>query len=319
MEELTFKNAYYIKLGKEAEWVEECLRDNIIRIGWSAVKNVEDINNGNWETIKEIINWDFKKEGKKNGATQDFNALRFFCDATHDDIFITFYNGFMYWCTSTEKTILEKTTHLPEKTARYRQCNGWSNKPLGRGKKAFHVNDLSGNLTKTQGFRGTICKLKEDQVNILKRLINGKPNEDVAKIQTNQKEIICLIEKLNKHLHPKDCEILADLIFQRSGWQRISILGENMPFIDMEYFDPITNTRYAVQVKASCTLDVFNSFVSGINSGSFDKGFFIVFDSLNEKIFEDQIYPKIEIISGQKLANLIFDLGLLNWIMKKSY
>ena len=40
--ELIINHAYYIKLGGEGKWAEECLLKGIARIGWDLV-NIEDI------------------------------------------------------------------------------------------------------------------------------------------------------------------------------------------------------------------------------------------------------------------------------------
>jgi ribosomal protein RSM22 (predicted rRNA methylase) len=84
-----FKNAHYIKLGSKGKWAEDCLEKRKVRIGWSYV-NIQDVHNENWEKIKTLIEEDYQKRGKKNGATQDFKALEKFCTATSDDVFITF-------------------------------------------------------------------------------------------------------------------------------------------------------------------------------------------------------------------------------------
>jgi len=306
------RNAHYIKLCKGAEWAEDCFKNGKIRFGWSYIEGVEDINNRRWDIIETQVRNYF--EGKKNGATQDYEALKRICEATEQDIFITFHKGIMYWCCPSDSPIEQ------DSTSKYRKCiTGWSNKSINENSKVLFINDISGKITKTQGFQATSCQFKSDQVEILERIINGNPNPIVLEIEKKGDEIIELIESLIEHLYWKDCEILADLIFQRSGWQRNSIHGGNMEFMDMEYIEPITNYRYIVQVKSGADFNGFKDFLDGLNSKEFHKGYFVVFNPklalcnyVNER-------TDIELIFGKKLAKMIFDLGLVSWLLKKSY
>ena len=50
MEELSFSNAYYIKLGRGGMWEENAIETGKLRLGWEC-STVEDINAGNWKTI----------------------------------------------------------------------------------------------------------------------------------------------------------------------------------------------------------------------------------------------------------------------------
>ena len=112
MKIMEIKNAYYIKLGQGNEWADKCINSGIIRIGWDYV-NVQDINNGSWDIIKKDVNSYFEKDGKKNGKTQDFNALEYFIKATEDDVFITFFDEKMFWCTLDNTKMQKDSTEHP--------------------------------------------------------------------------------------------------------------------------------------------------------------------------------------------------------------
>jgi len=96
MDKLNFDNAFYLKLGKEGMWKNELENGNKARIGWSNIA-LEDIQNENWSKIKKNIEKDYVDRGKKTGSTQDYNALKIFCEATGNNIFITFFNSKLYW------------------------------------------------------------------------------------------------------------------------------------------------------------------------------------------------------------------------------
>jgi hypothetical protein len=308
-----FKNAYYIKLGKGADWANDCFKNGIIRIGWDYVPNIVDLNNRNWDSVRLLVKKYFDDNGKKNGATQDFNALKLFCEATEDDIFITFHKGKLYWCTPAN-SLIEK-----DNISKFRQTKiSWSCNTFDEPSTIIHSNDISGEVSKMQAFQGTYCQFNTKQLEIIKRIINHIPNPLVADILEKREEICMQIEILIKDMYPKDCEILADLIFQRNGWQRVSELGGNMEFADMVYLDPITNDRYAVQVKSGANLLVLNNYEEALENREYRKLFFVVFNpEINLKNRPDK-HEKTEILLGNKLAKMIFDLGLLKWLLAKS-
>ena len=122
-----------------------------------------------------------------------------------------------------------------------------------------------------------------------------------------------------KDLHWKDCEILTDMIFQQTGWQRVSMQGGSMEFMDMEYLDPINKETYAVQVKSGANKSDFINYAEKFNERVNRKFFFIAFnpDSSLEQYKNENV--NIELLFGDKLSELIFDLGLLNWVLNKSF
>ncbi len=115
-----------------------------------------------------------------------------------------------------------------------------------------------------QGFRGTICTVKEAKYLVNK--INGiEPVEvkeaDAALLQLQEK-----VEAIIRSLTWQDFEMLIDLIFRQAGWQRVSVLGGTMKTLDLELISPITNERYGVQVKAKADLSVFEKYkMEGMN------------------------------------------------------
>lgn len=322
MNEVNIKKAYYIKLGsKNDKWEDECIKKGTIRIGWSVVKNIDYINNWNSKEIERLIQLDYKTRGKKNGATQDFNALKLFCEATEEDIFITFYKSKMYWCNPSNEPLKRYDENSQTDFTKVRETkNGWKCSPINNPEKIFHSNEISGQISKTQAFQGTFCSFTEKELEIINRLINGIPNPVVKKIKKHREKIIRSIVKLLKELHWKDCEILTDLIFLHSGWRRISMSGGSMEFIDMEYEEPINNYKYAVQVKAKANKNDIEKYIKNLEGRHFEKMFFVVFypdESIKKEYQMNQ--NNLEIIDGEKLANYIFDLGLLNWLLKKSW
>jgi len=181
MESVKFRNAYYIKLGEKGKWADNSIENGIVRIGWKKVP-LDYINNGNWENVKMIIQMDNHNRNKKNGATQDYKALKNFSDATEEGVFITFHKGLMYWC------IMDILTVGEDDISKYRKTkNGWCYNPINESRKVFNSNEISGRISKTQAFQGTLCKYSEEETKIITRIINDIPNPEVADIQENKR------------------------------------------------------------------------------------------------------------------------------------
>lgn len=313
MEYLNFKRAYFIKLGTQGCWAKDSIDNGYARIGWKNV-DLNYINNGNWDVIKKVVKRDFDERRKKNGATQDYEALKRFCEATKQDVFITFHNGFMYWCSLDDSPVEQDDTSKFRRTK-----NDWSNNQAKDFGRLLYSNEISGEISKTQAFQGTICQFKEKEVDIINRIINNLSNPDVAQIQIYKHEICKLTTKLLKDLHWKDCEILTDLIFIQSGWRRVSMQGGNMEFTDMEYFDPINNEKYAVQIKSGANKSDFLEYEKKFKDRGFRKLFFVVFNPDDSFAGFKTDRNDVELLFGEKLSTMIFDLGLLEWVLKKSF
>jgi hypothetical protein len=91
---ITFRNAYYIKLGRGGSWEEDSISKSLMRIGWSKY-SIEDINAGRWSEIEKQLQ--IEHAGKPQVATTDFNRLRDIALSTPDDIWITFHGAKMWW------------------------------------------------------------------------------------------------------------------------------------------------------------------------------------------------------------------------------
>lgn len=313
MGNIIFENAYYIKLGESNGWAEESISEGVVRIGWRII-NLDEILKSNWPEIWNEIKQDYINRGKKTGWTNDYNALERFANATVNDVFITFFEQKMYWC-QVDDSLIEQ-----DNKSKYRKTqNGWSCVPLNDPHRVFYSNEISGKISKTQAFQGTLCMYKPEEVAIINRLINGIPNENVAHIQEKKKEICELIRTVLTDLHWKDCEILTDLLFQQSGWHRVSMDGGSMEFMDFEYVEPINNDRYMVQVKSGAKKRDFLKYQNEFTNKNYRKLFFVSFNPNDDLRDFKPEQSNIENLCGTKLASLIFDLGLVEWVLKKTF
>lgn len=301
---IDFTNAYYIKLGSGGKYEESSIRENKLRFGWNSI-SVEEINQKNWAALKEKYRHEYKNRGS---ATVDINALRTIVESTPDDIWISFHASQLWWCKVAGTEVFE------DSISRYRRVNGqWNNRDIHD--QPLIINQIPGSLSKIQGFRGTVCGVKE--IDDLRRLLNDQPSEAFIGISKAKEVLSREVELGIKRLHWKDFETLVDLVFRGAGWRRTSVLGEAMKYADIELEEPITNDLYQVQVKSAATLNDFEEYKQNFSHGSFRKLYFVV-HSPDEKLFVHQsVDENIELVLPNRLAQLVIEFGLTDWLLRK--
>jgi hypothetical protein len=303
MKPISFRNAYYIKLGQKGMWEKSSFKNNIIRIGWNE-QSTEDINQKRWGLIQKQL---YKGAKTKAVGTRDFNDLKRIVESDSEDIWITFYSSQLWWCNLGEIEIFE------DNVSKYRKLKGkWYNHDINDNLLTLYK--IPGILLKLQGYRGTVCSIKEKEE--LKRLINSQKSESYKRITTCKKQLEEEIITALNMLHWKDFELLVDLIFRNAGWRRISVLGETMRYIDIELEEPITGDIYQVQVKSTASKNDFQKYIDNLPKSYYRKVYFVVHSP--EKDLELYHCPSnVELILPFRLAQMIIEYGLLNWFLTK--
>lgn len=85
------------------------------------------------------------------------------------------------------------------------------------------------------------------------RRINGLKSEKVEHAQATLKQMQQDALELMRDLGDRDFEILVDLVFTTSGWQRQRAVGKTQKTLDLDLLLPSTGDRAIVQVKSSTT------------------------------------------------------------------
>ncbi len=235
--------------------------------------------------------------------------MRLLCESTNDDIWITFHANHLWWCKVTDPHIHE------DKVSKYRQverwhCHNFFDEPL-------LITQIPGRVAKLQGFRGTICKVSE--VDELARLINRQHSSEYAAILHSKEDLCRHVESGLRRLHWKDFETLVDLLFRAIGWRRVSVLGQTMKGSDIELEDPITGEMYQVQVKSTATPRDLQEYTDTFASGKYRRLFFVVHTP--DKKLTETPQPEdspVQIIPPRRLAEMVVELGLLNWLLNKT-
>ena len=260
-----------------------------------------------WQKIKDyFVN---KLSFQSGVATFHVNQVKYFYEEGEDVLWITFHNNKLYWCFSENKIFLQK-----DKTKIRKVIGKWSCKDL-KGKILF-LDNISGRLSKVQGFRGTICSVSDNDYLIKK--IKGEQLIEIKEVEESFRKLKDKLILLIKKLNPKDFEILVDLIFRSGGWQRVGVVGKTQKSIDLVIFHPITGETAIVQIKCQTDLVEFNKYKK-IFSGmtDYDRFFYVAHTPQGdlEKYIND--VDNLNLYFSDKIAELAINSGLFDWILKK--
>lgn len=235
----------YIKLGEGGSWERECLRQGIVRFGFGSTR--EDrfplCRAGKWDDLTKS----FIDEGKTRGtATRFTNETRLFFEDDGTTLWITFIGEQLFWGLLTSAP---PERHADGRGVRRSVAGGWRTTDL-RG-EPLTKERLSGALTKLAAYRGTTCGV--DVSDYVVRRINGLKSEKVEHAQATLKQMQQDALELMRDLGDRDFEILVDLVFTTSGWQRQRAVGKTQKTLDLDLLLPSTGDRAIVQVKSSTT------------------------------------------------------------------
>jgi hypothetical protein len=301
------KRALYIKLGPGGCWETLCLQDGTLRLGYFEVSH-EDGLSANIEGIREVY------KNKRGGvATGHSTQVRKFYDAGMDTLWITFSRGLLWWSQAEKEVVfLGQDKEKYKQGSRFkRTIDGWHCKTLTG--ELLRISELSGMLTRTSGYRQTVCDIDDDALNYLLRRIQGVPNPDVEAVLAAQNDLNHRVSNLIKRLSWQDFELFVDLVFANEGGQRISELGGKQKTIDMELQIPLTKERAIAQIKSSTNQNEFEKYVAEFKLMSADWLFYVYHSS---RVPLKNNHPNVIIFDAERLADLAIQAGLIDWIAK---
>ena len=295
----------YIKLGEGSMWARECLQDDTARVGyWSNEPLIFDLCvNRRWDELQGIF---ASRQSDSRTVTRFIGEVRAFFEDKGETLWITFENQHMYW------TFLDPDPPWTAKDGEgsYRKVVGW--KCVDNKGEPLRMAGLSGNLTKTAGYRGTICSVTGAAEYALSR-INGEQRAEVVDAVRLAADLERTIARMLQLLTWKDFELLVDLVFAHSGWRRISLAGKTQKTIDMEVLLPSTGERAFIQVKSATSQRQFDEYRASFDELDYDKMFY-VFHTGTAQCHD----KRIVLIDGTKLARMVLNAGLLYWLTEKA-
>lgn len=297
------RDVFFIKLGSGGCWEEESIRDGIIRFGYKEIP-YKVAAEGRWVEVKDFVRGKWTES--EGALTNHIGQIRKYYEASERDVFITFHGGALYWCQPTgpiERT--EDGQHL-----RQTVC-GWSNRSIGG--QILSEDRLSGNLTKVQMFKGTICSVQQKEY--LLRKLQDQDLPEVAHANKMEGEIIASNVALMKLLTWRDFELLVDLVFSSSGWRRIAEVGRSKKTIDLDLILPTTKERALVQIKSQTDEAQLEDYIEQFQQYKLYAHMFYVWHSGSIKM--ESPYKGVTLVGPHSLARMVLDAGLSSWLRKK--
>lgn len=313
----TCTQALFIKLGNGNKWADECFTGDFVRLDFSEIPHA--LANGLPGNFEDVLQTAIRvKLGKNAGSSRNqVNQILKFYDSDEQVLWFTFHSNRLWWCFS-EKAV---TPEIVDGTELKRRAviGKWSDanidgEPLLKSK-------LSGNLLKTEGFMGTICKLQPDVRDYLMHKINGTLEPHVQQAKDAEQALKAALIPVIKHLHPTDFEILVDLIFMHGGWRRVGISGGTEKDIDLDLVSPITGEHIAVQVKSAASVDTWNKYRKIANEMKGYTRFYFVTHSPDKALREaDKTHAtsQYKYWDADELTRQVIRSGLTGWVLDKA-
>lgn len=307
MKRIQANKVLFIKLGQGGKFERECIESNqTLRLGYREVDHKLCIT-GQWDKVHDYF---ITEENSKTFvATSHSNQIKQFYEEDEKTLWITFYANKLWWCFSKPEITL-----LADKTKTRPVIGKWSDKDINGN--TLLAGNISGKLLKTQGFRGTICRVPEEKYALAK--INCEQMKEVVEVEQAMFNLKNKLTFLIQNLQWKDFETLVDLIFRQAGWQRVGDTGKTQKTLDLELFAPVTGERAIVQIKAQSDLQQFLSYQEQFATmNDYDKFFYVVHTAKNNlSTYENETETKLYLVD--KVAELTVSAGLVEWVIKKT-
>ena len=304
---VTSSKAYYIKLGSGGRFEKQCIEmAQVLRLGYNEIPH-DLCMKRDWEAVRGIF---VQERGSDPGsATRHTNQIKAYYEAGNDVLWVTFYNNRLWWCFADSEITL-----LPD-GCKHRLVKGeWKSTDI-HGEHLL-MDQLSGSLLSMQGFRGTICSVREFEYLVRKINAEVSPNEQAA--QKAFDEMVHSLVAIIKTFNWKEFELLTDLIFRQAGWQRISRLGKSEKGIDLDLISPIANERFYVQVKSNAGKKVFTEFIEKTIALDEYSRYYLVVHSPSKNLTKELETETHKLWLADDIARLVVRYGLVEWVIGKT-
>jgi hypothetical protein len=299
----------YIKLGRAGSWEDAALDGGKLHFGYRDAPHELSLT-CDFNKIREYLISQGRAEG---AATRDAREIFEFYGLDENCLWITFAREHLWWAFASPEVTWIGGDDLTYGDRTRDAIGGWHNTDVNG--EPLAINTLSTRLTKVAAYRRTICKV-EAQDYVLRR-INGQIEPLVAESMGLRSELLDLTNRAIRSLHQGDFETLVDIIFARSGWNRVSALGKTQKLIDMEIEQPTTQERGAVQVKSAATQRTLDDYIAEIDEAERFDRFFFICHTPKGKLMPPADRSDIHVWTGRELAAAVLRAGLQDWVFEK--
>jgi hypothetical protein len=299
----------YIKLGVGGKWVQPCFERGEIHFGHRLVPH-DLCARGDWDAVIQHLADLGRRPSKAKDAARE---IRDFYTLGPDCLWITFADGHLWWAFA-EPEIVWLGDEEDGRGARMRNTvNGWHKTNI-KG-EPLRTDHLSTKLTQVAAYRQTICRVKE--ADYLIRHINAVDEPVVARAREARRAMVAVASEMIAGLHWADFETLVDLIFSRSGWQRVSRLGETQADVDLVLEQPSTGETAFVQVKSKASPSVLRDYIDRFRrNGTHDRMFFVCHSPTGALSVDGE--TGLHVWAGDRLADAAVKAGLFDWLAERT-
>ncbi len=305
------KEIRYIKLGGGGSWAQPAFERGELHFGYRTVSHDLCLRGvqGDWDPVTRFLT----EAGRSLGKARDgVREIRDFYTLGSDCLWITFAEGHLWWAFAEPEVTWLGMEEDGQGTRMRKTVDGWHKVNI-RG-EPLRIDDLSTRLTQVAAYRQTICSVKASDY--LLRRINGIEEPVVARAREARSTMIAVAAEMIAGLHWADFETLADLIFARAGWQRISRVGGTQADTDLVLEQPTTGETAFVQVKSKAGQAVLDDYISRFRRGTYDRLFFICHSPTGTLSVDDA--AGVHIWAGDRLADASVKAGLFDWLTERS-
>lgn len=298
----------YVKLGRGGRWASHSLVQGELHFGYHMVPH-EMCLAGDWDAAGQIL----IERGRNPAKAKDgVREIRDFYTLGADCLWITFADGHLWWAFA-DSEVTWLGTDDEDTGARMRKTvGGWCKADIAGA--PLRVDGLSTRLTQLAAYRQTICRVRPAAY--LLRRINGIEEPVIARARDARSTMIGIAAEMIAALHWSDFETLVDLVFARTGWQRVSRVGETLANVDMILEQPTTGEKAFVQVKSKAGQRVLDDYIDRFrHSGAYDRLFFIC-HSPRGALRSD--HARHHIWAGERLAEAAVKAGLFDWLIEQT-
>ncbi len=309
MKAVEAKSARYIKLGEKGVWDRRCIREEgTMRLGYYEVPHELALAR-DFDKLKQLfVDHGFKGSTPANHARAVFD----FYFAEPDTLWITFSDGYLWWCFAEPEVeyFMKEGMEEGEGSRLRRTVDGWHNTSVGG--TPLLIRDLNGALTGVASYQMTVCSVKAFEY--LLRKINDEELPEVAEARKRRSGLLDSTQSLMKLLTWKDFELLVELVFSQSGWRRTSETGGSQKTVDIELELPSTGERSFVQVKSRTTQKELDGYVRDLVGRPEGRMFYAYHSGPKNPSCEE---PRVTLLGPDRLAEMSLNAGLFDWLLNK--
>jgi len=305
-----FHSVRYVKNGRNGRWWKSARENAQIHAGWRWLP-AELLAVPNFLAIESVIAREVADPG---AAKRDYEQVRLLLDQPSRHLWITFEDGFLWWCIVKDGAIPNPGGEGDQHGHFWLSCeHPWSNHSIDG--RLLAMVDLPGSITLTAGFRGTVCVPSAEQE--ILRVLRDEKSPAALAVADARAGYEKAIEQAISDLGWKDFELLIDLILTRTGWMRISSLGKTQKAIDIAARNAGVGETAFVQVKSRANQSELDGSIRefGNQRDLYARMIFAVHDPSGPLVSPAD--PAVQLWTVNKLAMMVVQVGLGEWVEGK--